>query len=339
MVGQSKRQRYAFHLLGCPPWRKITVGPAGARVVRRIPRPISSCTIVIHISQSSLPNAFSMRLSLLEHANLQAMANPDCWRGKWALITGASAGIGWALAEELAAGGAHLVLTARRRQRLTQLRKRLRTAHAVKVEVVVADLNQPDVPEEVFAFTNERHIVVDLLVNNAGLGSYGEFCTSDGLRELGIVQVNCSAVVHLTHLYLPGMVERRSGDILIVASTGAYQGVPYMATYAASKAFDLLFAEALAEEVERYGVRVCALCPGPTVSEFQKVAGVPEQMAMGMEERADQVARTGLRALAAGEHSVISGFTNWLGVEVQRIAPRRFVTYAAEKLFRPPQRG
>jgi short-subunit dehydrogenase len=267
------------------------------------------------------------------------MASPDCWRGKWALITGASSGIGWALAEELAAGGAHLVLTARRRQRLAQLRKRLRTAHAVPVEVVAADLNQPDGPEKIFAFTNQRGIIVDLLVNNAGVGSYGEFRESHRPRELGIVQVNCSAVVHLTHLYLPGMVERRSGDILIVASTGAYQGVPYMATYAASKAFDLLFAEALAEEVKRYGLRVCALCPGPTVTEFQKAAGVPEQMAAGMEERADQVARIGLRALAAGEHSVISGFTNWLGVEVQRIAPRRFVTYAAEKLFRPGQRG
>jgi hypothetical protein len=267
------------------------------------------------------------------------MASSDCWRGKWALVTGASSGIGSALAEELASGGAHLVLTARRRQRLTQLRKRLRTAHAVQVEVVAADLDQPDAPEKIFAFTNKRGIQVDLLVNNAGVGSYGEFRASDRPRELGIVQVNCSAVVHLTHLYLPGMVERRSGDILIVASTGAYQGVPYMATYAASKAFDLLFAEALAEEVKRYGVRVCALCPGPTVSEFQKVAGVPEQMAAGMEERADQVARIGLQALAAGEHSVISGFTNWLGVEVQRIAPRRFVTYAAEKLFRPPQRG
>jgi uncharacterized protein len=267
------------------------------------------------------------------------MASSDCWRGKWALVTGASSGIGSALAEELASGGAHLVLTARRRQRLTQLRKSLRTAHSVQVEAVAADLDQPDAPEKIFAFTNKRGIQVDLLVNNAGVGSYGEFRASDRPRELGIVQVNCSAVVHLTHLYLPGMVERRSGDILIVASTGAYQGVPYMATYAASKAFDLLFAEALAEEVKRYGVRVCALCPGPTVSEFQKVAGVPEQMAAGMEERADQVARIGLRALAAGEHSVISGFTNWLGVEVQRIAPRRFVTYAAEKLFRPPQRG
>lgn len=267
------------------------------------------------------------------------MANPDCWRGKWALVTGASSGIGWALAEELAAGGANLVLTARRRQRLTQLRKTLRRAHPVRIEVLAADLDQAGAPDEILAFTNEHGITVDLLVNNAGVGSYGEFCASDRERQLGIVQVNCSAVVHLTHLYLAEMVERRSGDILIVASTGAYQGVPYMATYAASKAFDLLFAEALAEEVKRYGVRVCALCPGPTASEFQNVAGVPGRMTVGMEERADQVARTGLRALAAGEHSVVSGFSNWLGVEVQRIAPRRFVTYAAEMLFRPRQPG
>lgn len=231
------------------------------------------------------------------------------------------------------------MLTARRHQRLTQLRKKLRTAHGIRVEILSADLNQTTAPDEIFAFTNDRGIVVDLLVNNAGLGSYGEFSASDRARELGIVQVNCAAVVHLTHLYLPGMLERRSGDILIVASTGAYQGVPYMATYAASKAFDLLFAEALAEEVKRYGVRVCALCPGPTVSEFQQVAGVPKHMAMGLEESADQVARIGLRALTAGEHSVISGFTNWLGVEVQRIAPRRMVTRAAEMLFRPAQRG
>jgi len=266
------------------------------------------------------------------------VANLEFWRGKWALVTGASSGIGWALAQELAAGGAHLVLTARRRQRLAQLRKTLRAAHGVRVEVLAVDLAQRDAPEEVFRFTQKRRITVELLVNNAGVGSFGEFRTRDRERELGIVQLNCSALIHLTHLYLPGMVERRSGGILIVASTAAYQGVPYMATYAASKGFDLLFAEALAEEVERYGVRVCALCPGPTASEFLKVAGVPEQIPADLEP-AEQVARLGLRALADGEHSVISGLTNWLGVEVQRIAPRRFVTRAAERLFRPAQRG
>jgi len=265
------------------------------------------------------------------------MANLDSWRGKWALVSGASSGIGWAIAEELAAGGAHLVLTARRTQRLTQLRRKLRSAHGVEIEVLAADLGEPRAPQEIFAFTEERGITIDLLVNNAGVGSYGEFRKSDVECELGIVQVNCSAAVHLTRLYLPGMVERRSGDILIVSSTAAYQAVPYMATYAASKAFDLLFAEALAREVERYGVRVCALCPGPTTSEFQKVAGVPNAIVVNVEP-ADHVARVGLRALVAGEHSVISGFTNWVGVEVQRMAPRRFVTSAAEILFRPPHR-
>jgi len=264
------------------------------------------------------------------------MAN-DPWRGKWALVTGASSGIGAALAEELAAGGAHLVLTARRARRLAKLRRTLHAAHDIRVEVLPADLAQPNTPAEIFAFTQERGIAVDLLVNNAGIGSYGTFGASDRERELEIVQVNCSALVHLTHLYLPGMVERRWGAILIVSSTAAYQGVPYMATYAASKGFGLLFAEALAREVEGDGIRVCALCPGPTASEFQKVAGVPDDLLVGLKP-ADSVAREGLRALAAGEHSVISGFTNWLGVEVQRMVPRRLVTSAAEMLFRPAHR-
>jgi len=263
------------------------------------------------------------------------MAKLDSWRGKWALVTGASSGIGWAFAEELAAGGANLVLTARRRQRLTQLRKQLREAHGIEAEIVTADLSQPEGPGEIFAFTEEHGISIDLLVNNAGLGAYGEFRASDLEAQLKMVQVNCAAVIHLTHLFLPGMVQRRAGDILIVASTAAFQGVPYMATYSATKAFDLLFAEALAREVSPHGVRVCALCPGPTKSEFVQVSGIPEQKSAGMEETAAEVVRTGLRALAAGEHSVISGFTNWLGVEIQRIAPRRFATYAAERIFRP----
>jgi len=259
----------------------------------------------------------------------------DCWRGKWALVTGASSGIGLAFSEELASGGANLVLTARRKERLLNLGRRLHAKCGVQVKIVAADLVEKRAPRQIFDFTSKRNIRIDLLVNNAGVGSYGEFRKSAAGRELAIVQVNCSAVVQLTHLFLPAMVKRRSGDILIVASTAAYQAVPYMATYGASKAFDLMFAEALACEVEPYGLRVCALCPGPTTTEFMHVARVPQGKAINVEP-ADQVARLGLRALAAGERSVISGLANWVGVEVQRIAPRRLVTSAAELLLRPP---
>src|SRR5712691_246881 len=178
------------------------------------------------------------------------------WQGKWALVTGASAGIGWALAAELAAGGTNLVLTARRRERLEQLAGQLRGEHKISVEILAADLVRPAAPEEVFAFTQGKGIAVELLVNNAGFGAFGEFTEIDLARQLEMVQVNISAVLHLTHRYLPAMIERRRGDILIVSSTAAFQGVPYLSTYAATKAFDLLFAEALAEEVHHYGERL-----------------------------------------------------------------------------------
>jgi uncharacterized protein len=258
------------------------------------------------------------------------------WRGKWALVTGASAGIGWALAEQLAAGGAHLVLTARRRDRLEALAQQLVEKHRVRVEICVADLAKPVAPEEIFRFTEHKGIVVELLVNNAGFGAYGEFHRMDLSRQLEMIQVNVSAVVHLTRLYLPQMVERRRGDILIVASTAAFQGVPYISCYAATKAFDLIFAEGLAEEVRRYGVRVCALCPGTTTTEFQKVAGQPERF-FRHAEGAEKVARVGLEALARGRSYVISGTANYLQTHSQRLVPRQFVTRVAAKLFGPPQ--
>jgi uncharacterized protein len=260
----------------------------------------------------------------------------DRWRGKWGLVTGASAGIGVALARELAAGGANLVLTARRRDRLTALAAELVAAHKIRAEVCIADLAQPGGPGEVFAFTEGMHIGVDLLINNAGFGKYGEFHKVPVERLLDMVQVNVRAVVHLTHLYLPGMVARRRGDILILASTAAFQAVPYITTYAATKAFDLLFAEGLAEETRPYGIRVCALCPGSTESEFLQVAGQPHHTRRP-EETAEKVARVGLAALAAGKSSVISGLANWLGAESERFVPRRIVTRLAGSLFRPQE--
>src|ERR1700686_2957357 len=194
------------------------------------------------------------------------------WRGKWALITGASAGIGVALARELAAGGANLVLTARRQERLEELARELTAKHKIKTSVFAADLAEVTAPEKIFAFTRAQGISIELLINNAGFGAYGEFPSIEVNRLLDMVQVNCAAVVHLTRLYLPEMVERRSGDILILASTAAFQAVPYISTYAATKAFDLSFAEALAEELKPHGIRVCGLCPGSTESEFHEVA-------------------------------------------------------------------
>jgi uncharacterized protein len=258
------------------------------------------------------------------------------WSGKWALVTGASAGIGKALAEQLARVGTHLILTARRRERLEALAQTLSDTHKIQTRIFVADLTQPDASEKIFQFTQGQGLEIDLLVNNAGFGAYGEFHTVETKRFLDMVQVNCSAVVHLTHLYLPLMVARRRGYILIVASTASFQAVPYISTYAATKAFDLLFAEGIAEEVKSYGVRVCALCPGSTESEFGEVAGQTNVAASKRHrETAEKVARTGLRALEKGKSYIVSGVPNYLGVLGERLVSRGLVTRVAASMFRP----
>jgi hypothetical protein len=257
------------------------------------------------------------------------------WRGKWALVTGASSGIGWALAQQLAAKGAKLLLTARRADRLKQLADEVTTRYKVETQIFAADLARPQTPGEIFRFVEQKRLPIELLINNAGFGAYGAFHKVEAQRLLDMVQVNVAAVVHLTHLFLPAMVDRHSGYILIVASTAAFQPVPYISTYAATKGFDLLFAEGIAEEVRRHGVHVCALCPGSTASEFNEVAGQPRLG--GPQESNEKVARVGLEALAAGKPRVISGARNWLSVEAQRLAPRRLVTRVAARMFMPRQ--
>jgi len=200
--------------------------------------------------------------------------------------------------------------------------------------VFAADLAERDAPEKIFSFAKQKGLDIELLVNNAGFGQYGELPEVPARRLLDMVQVNCSAVVHLTRLFLPDMVSRRRGDILILASTAAFQAVPYISTYAATKAFDLLFAEGLAEEMKPHGIRVCALCPGSTESEFHVEAG-QERFTLPNQETAEKVARTGLQALAAGKSYVISGLGNYLGAHSQRIVPRRIVTRIAANMFRP----
>jgi len=256
------------------------------------------------------------------------------WQGKWALVTGASAGIGEALAVELAAAGANLVLTARRKDRLEALAARLGQDYGVQTKTLVADLEDPQAPETIFAATEGSGLAIDILVNNAGFGYYGEFAKGEPARQAAMVQVNCAAVVHLTNLFVPRMVARKRGYVLIVASTAAYQPVPYLATYAATKVFDRYLAEALAEEVKRHGLRVSALCPGPTESEFGQVAGAPTDQMRGV-QKADIVARRGLEGLVHGKSWVIPYLVGQVGVFAQRFLPRRFVVRAVEKGFRP----
>lgn len=256
------------------------------------------------------------------------------WAGKWALVTGASAGIGSALAEQLAISGANLVITARRRERLETLGKRLQAEYAIQVEILPTDLAKSGMLTQIRTFTDTKGIEIELLINNAGFGAYRPFHQSNIARQLEMIQVNCFAVVGLTHLYLGDMVARRHGDILIVASVAGFQAVPYVSTYAATKAFDLRFAEGLAAEVRKCGVNVCALCPGSTSTEFREVAGQPESTFRGA-EAAEKVARVGLKALAEGKASVISGFRNKMSVEGQRLAPRGLVTSVAAKMFEP----
>jgi short-subunit dehydrogenase len=261
------------------------------------------------------------------------------FRGKWALVTGASAGIGAALARELAGQGAKLILTARRRDRLEALASEL-AAKGGEVRIVAADLTDPNAPQAIFDATEGAGIAVDVLVNNAGLGQYGYVHSSDGAQELGQIRVNCEAMVALSRLFVARMVERRRGWVLVLASTASFQPVPFLSTYAATKAFDRFFALGLAEEVAPYGVHVTALCPGPTESEFFAVAGAdkgPAGVAMANRKRqsAEEVARLGLEALARGKRTIVPYFAGRFTALLVRFLPVGLITYFVAKAARP----
>ncbi len=199
------------------------------------------------------------------------MAGTKDFNGRWALVTGASAGIGVALARELGRQGAKLILSARRKERLEALAGEF-AAGGVEARTVLADLNDPAAAQQIFDATEGSGLTVDIVIANAGLGQFGAFWTNPVEQEISQVRVNCEAVVQLARLFIPRMVERRRGWVLVTSSTASFQPLPYFSTYAATKAFDRFFANGLAHEVARFGVKVTALCPGPTESEFFDVA-------------------------------------------------------------------
>lgn len=250
-----------------------------------------------------------------------------------ALVTGASGGIGEELARLFAADGHDLVLVARSRDKLARLSEELGGKHGVGARVLAADLARPDAPREIFEELEGAGVAVDALVNNAGFGSYGLFAETDLRSELELLQVNVVALTHLSKLFLPGMIARRRGYVMQVASTAAFQPGPLMAVYYASKAYVLSLSEALANECEGTGVRVSALCPGPTETGFVAAAGMGDSKLF---DRAVMDARTvaveGYRGLLAGKAVVIPGLRNNLLARSIGFFPRNLVTKVVRRI-------
>jgi short-subunit dehydrogenase len=250
-----------------------------------------------------------------------------------ALVTGASSGIGEAFSRQLAAQGKDLILVARREDKLKALAAELAAAHSVQVQVIAIDLAEPSAAESLFAETERRGLRVDLLVNNAGFARVGEFAELPLDVQADMMQLNINTLVMLARLYLPAMRQRRSGGVINVASNAAFQPVPYMAIYAASKAFVLNFSEAIAEELAAEGIAVMALCPGATATGFWAVAGALENRT-GMMASPDDVVAAGLRAFDRGKSSFLYGFLNKVvAFSASRLGPRRLVARIAARVI------
>jgi uncharacterized protein len=250
-----------------------------------------------------------------------------------ALITGASSGIGEEIAKRLARAGHDLVLVARREDRLRALGDSVAREHGVRATAIGADLADPSAPGTVARRVRGEGIEVELLVNNAGYAVHGAVVQTPERAELDMLQVNVMALVHLTKLFLPGMVARGRGRVLNVASTAAFIPGPFMAGYYASKAFVVSWSEALASELRGTGVTVTALCPGPTATGFAEAAGVGETglFRSGVMSAAE-VADAAVAGMTGGKPLVIAGARNKLLVFSTRLAPRRALTAIARRL-------
>jgi uncharacterized protein len=254
--------------------------------------------------------------------------------GRNALVTGASSGLGVDFARELARRGAGLTLVARREDRLRALARELADTHGADVRVVALDLNDADAPDRLLADTQARGRPVDVLVNNAGFGLYGRFSELDWERERAMLELDMIVPVHLTKLFLPGMLERRSGWVLNIASIGAYQPSPLYASYSAAKSFILNFTEALSYELRGTGVRATALSPGIVATEFLQVSGqqATRYQRMTMMD-SPTVARLGIDAMLRGRPSLVPGRLNAASVWTSRLLPRRVSAALAHRLM------
>ncbi len=249
------------------------------------------------------------------------------------MVTGASSGLGETFARQLAKRGYDLVLVARRKDRLDRLAAELAEGHEASGEVIEVDLTTDDG----VSLVEERLRAgdVELLVNNAGFGTWGEFADLPLERELEELDVNVRALVRLTHAALGPMAQQKRGAIINIASTGAFQPVPYMATYAATKAFVLHFSEALYEEAKKHGVTVTCLCPGPVKTEFQRVAGINESRLPGIGWMSpDRVVASALRAAFSGRAITVPGALNAITATTVKLIPRFVARRISGAIFR-----
>ncbi|HEY0658611.1 MAG TPA: SDR family oxidoreductase [Pyrinomonadaceae bacterium] len=253
---------------------------------------------------------------------------------KVTLITGASGGIGEAFARRLAAEKHNLVLVARTERKLHELCDELMLKHNITAHYVAIDLSVPAADLRLFEETEKHGMQIEWLINNAGYGSMGDFAAMDLERELDMINLNISVLVGLTHRYLQQMRERKSGAIINVASTAGFQPVPFMATYAATKAFVRSFSEAIAEENRPYNITVTALCPGPTDTNFFSVADAKPLQIKGMQSP-EAVVEAALSGVKKGKASVISGWTNYVGSIFGTLTPNSLVTRVIGGVLRP----
>lgn len=238
----------------------------------------------------------------------------------WAIITGASSGIGKALAFEFAAGGFNLLLAARNEAALNDIAAQCRSKHGVEIEVIASDLSCTESVDQLIAALTRGARQYEVLVNNAGFGIHGDFASTDIEQNIQLVNVQLTAALRLTRAVLPGMIARHSGRILNVASVYSFSPVPFQSVYAACKAFLLSFSSALQNEIKRTGVTVTVFCPGVTQTEFRARAGIGEKREdSGM--TAEATARIAYRETLRGTHIVIPGLANRLFAVASRILP------------------
>lgn len=250
------------------------------------------------------------------------------------LITGASGGIGEAFARRLAAEKHNLVLVARSEDKLHQICDELMLNHQITAHYIAMDLTGVDPDLRLFEETEKHGFEIDWLINNAGFGSMGDFCDLDLDKELRMIDLNIEVLVALTHRYLPGMRERKRGVIINVSSTASFQPIPYMATYAATKAFVTSFSQAIAEENRQFGITVTALCPGPTETNFFAEANAVPFSAKGM-QTSEEVVEKALGAVRRRKPLTVSGIPNYIGSVLGSLAPDRLVTRFIGGYLRP----